>query len=49
VETHSILLPSMTKSMNRGGILKFDGGFGLQGVGQAGRQLISVGFFELSG
>jgi hypothetical protein len=39
---------SMIELMN-GGILKFDEGFSLQGVGQAGRQLKSVGFFELLG
>jgi hypothetical protein len=41
----------MIESMNRGGggILKFGRGFVLQGVGQAGRQRTSVGFFELSG
>ena len=42
---------NMIESMNGGGggVLKFDGRFGLQGIGQAGRQLASVGFFELSG
>ena len=55
METRLVFLPRVGPAQpwhdrvdELGGILKSDEGFGLQGIGQVGRQLISVGFFELS-